>query len=84
MSSGRFTHAVRHALKVQAAAAEHLRDCERCRHLFEVAYEETMLLFENEPPNLAEGQFFAAVNPFNVTAQIRRELRACPDWPKGI
>ena len=31
------------ALNAQVAAAEHVRDCERCRHLFEVAVEEIEL-----------------------------------------
>jgi hypothetical protein len=27
-------------LNAQVATAEHVRDCDKCRHLFEVAYEE--------------------------------------------
>jgi hypothetical protein len=59
-------------LNVQVAAAEHVRDCGKCRHLFEIAYEE------------ADSEMVLGLNPFFVTTQILRELRRCPDWPKNI
>jgi hypothetical protein len=31
------------ALNAQVAAAEHVRDCDKCRHLFEIAFEEAEL-----------------------------------------
>ena len=43
VSSEALKRASRLALEVQVASAEHLRDCDRCRHLFEIAYEETAL-----------------------------------------
>jgi hypothetical protein len=58
-------------LNAQVAAAEHVRDCGKCRHLFEVAYEEADL-------------GMACPSPFFVMDQIIRELRRCPDWPKDI
>ena len=59
-------------LNSQVAAAEHVRDCDKCRHLFEVAYEE------------ADSGMLLGLNPFFVMTQIIRELRRCPDWPKNI
>ena len=59
-------------LNGQVAAAEHLRDCGKCRHLFEVAYEE------------ADSGMVLGLNAFFVTTQIIRELRRCPDWPKNV
>jgi hypothetical protein len=69
------------ALNAQVAAAEHVRDCNRCRHLFEIAYEETALS-DNLVPNFSE--IVTGPNPFFVMTQILRELRSCPDWPKSI
>jgi hypothetical protein len=69
------------ALNAQVAAAEHVRDCDRCRHLFEAAYEETTLS-DNLVSNFS--QIVAGPNPFVVMTQILRELRSCPDWPKSI
>ncbi len=60
------------ALNAQVAAAEHVRDCDKCRHLFEIAYEE------------ADSEMVLGLNPFFVMTQILRELRRCPDWPKSI
>jgi hypothetical protein len=59
-------------LNAQVAAAEHVRDCDKCRHLFEIAYEE------------ADSEMLLGLNPFFVMTQIVRELRRCPDWPKSI
>jgi hypothetical protein len=59
-------------LNAQVAAAEHVRDCDKCRHLFEIAYEE------------ADSEMVLGLNPFFVMTQIVRELRRCPDWPKSI
>ncbi len=67
------------ALNAQVAAAEHVRDCERCRHLFEVAFEETEL-----SDNLIVSENVLYPNPFFVMTQILRELRSCPSWPKSI
>ena len=59
-------------LNAQVAAAEHVRDCDKCRHFFEVAYEE------------ADSEMVPGPSPFFVMTQIIRELRRCPDWPKSI
>ena len=59
-------------LNAQVAAAEHVRDCDKCRHLFEIAYEE------------ADLEMVLGLNPFFVMTQILEELRRCPDWPKSI
>jgi len=59
-------------LNAQVAAAEHVRDCDKCRHLFEIAYEE------------ADSEMLLGLNAFFVMTQIIRELRRCPDWPKSI
>ena len=66
-------------LNAQVAAAEHVRDCDKCRHLFEIAYEETEL---SEHLIISEKVLYPS--PFSVMAQILRELRRCPDWPKSI
>ena len=76
MSPAIFKSVIGLLLKAQVAAAEHIRDCDRCRRLFEVAIEEAA-----QSGNESLGSAF---NPFQVTAHIRLELRACPDWPKGI
>jgi hypothetical protein len=59
-------------LNAQVAAAEHVRDCDKCRHLFEIAYEE------------ADSEMVLGLNPFFVMTQILPELRSCPDWPKSV
>jgi hypothetical protein len=66
------------ALKAQVAAAEHVRDCDKCRHLFEVAFEEA------ESDQVVYSEEVPGPNPFFVMTQILRELRRCPDWPKSI
>ena len=67
------------ALKAQVAAAEHVRDCDKCRHLFEIAYEEAEF-----SDNLVMSEEIRYPSPFFVMTQILRELRSCPDWPKSI
>jgi hypothetical protein len=59
-------------LNAQVAAAEHVRDCDKCRHLFEIEHEE------------ADSEMVLGLNPFFVMTQILPELRRCPDWPKSI
>jgi hypothetical protein len=68
------------ALNAQIAASEHIRACDRCRHFFVVAYDE---MGASEFTDFSD-RVFGAPNPFQVTVQIIRELRSCPDWPKGI
>lgn len=82
MSSEAFKPASRLALDAQVTAGEHIRDCDRCRHLFEIAYEETALS-DSTLLNFSE-RLLGIPNPFFVTTQIMRELRSCPDWPKSI
>lgn len=82
MSSETFKRASRIALEAQVAAAEHVHDCDRCRHLFEIAYEETALS-DNVVFNFSE-RLLGIPNPFFVTTQILQELRSCPHWPKSI
>lgn len=67
------------ALNAQVAAAEHVRDCDKCRHLFEIAFEEAEL-----SDHLVVSENVMYPNPFFVMTQILRELRRCPDWPKSI
>lgn len=67
------------ALDAQIAASEHIRACNRCRHFFEIAYDETGASGSTDFSDRVCGP-----NPFHVTVQIMRELRSCPDWPKGI
>jgi hypothetical protein len=81
MSSGAFKSWIAKALTAQVAAAEHIRDCDRCRHLFGIAYDETNQA-ENRALNFPE-KWGGAPSPLNVSVQILRELRDCPDWPKG-
>jgi hypothetical protein len=69
----------RAALDAQVAAAEHIRSCDACRHLFEVAYEEMNRLAVGNYAEMVVGP-----NPFEVTIQILHELRSCPDWPKSV
>jgi hypothetical protein len=65
-------------LNAQVAAAEHVRDCAKCRHLFEVAFDEADL------SDQVCSEMVVGPNPFFVMTQILRELRSCPDWPKNI
>ncbi len=67
------------ALNAQVVAAEHVRDCDRCRHLFEVAYDEAAL-----SETVVYSEMVLGPNPFFVVTQIMRELRQCHDWPKSI
>jgi hypothetical protein len=59
-------------LNAQVAAAEHVRDCDKCRHLFEIAYKE------------ADSGMVLGLNSFFVMTQILQELRRCPNWPPSI
>ena len=70
-------------LNAQVAAAEHVRDCARCRHLFEVAFDEAELSDQVVYSETGQNGGFIT-NPFFVMTQILRELRSCPDWPKNI
>jgi hypothetical protein len=67
-------------LKAQAMAAEHIRDCERCGHIFEVALFEMSKHRSSDPPDAMI--LGTAPDAFHVTANIRLELRKCPDWPR--
>jgi predicted anti-sigma-YlaC factor YlaD len=67
------------ALGTQVAAAEHIRACDACRRMFVVAYEEMRRLSFGNYAEMVVGP-----NPFEVTVQILRELRSCPDWPKSV
>jgi predicted anti-sigma-YlaC factor YlaD len=67
------------ALNAQVAAAEHVRDCDKCRRLFEIAFEEAEL-----SDHLVVSENVMYPNPFFVMTQILRELRRCPNWPKSI
>jgi predicted anti-sigma-YlaC factor YlaD len=69
----------RKALDTQVAAAEHIRDCDACRRMFEVAYEEMRRLGFANYSDMVVGP-----NPFELTVQILPELRSCPNWPKSI
>ena len=83
MSSELIRQASEQILKAQVRAAEHIRDCARCRLLFEIAYEETDF---SDDLVLSFSEKIDIPNPlcaFFVTSQIIRELRLCPDWPKG-
>lgn len=66
-------------LNAQVAAAEHVRDCDKCRHLFEIAYEEAAL-----SDKVVYSEIVLGPTPFFVMTQILRELRKCPNWPKSI
>jgi hypothetical protein len=75
--------ATKQALKAQVAAAEHMRDCARCSHLFQIAYQETVsgdVVLDLSGKTAVSNPF----DPFFVTSQIVRELRSCPNWPKSI
>ena len=71
------------ALTAQVTAAEHIRDCARCSHLFQIAFQETassgnVVLDLSEKTRVSN-----PFDPFFVTSQIIRELRSCPEWPKS-
>jgi predicted anti-sigma-YlaC factor YlaD len=66
-------------LNAQVAAAEHVRDCASCRHLFEVAFDEAEL-----SDQVVYSEMVVGPSPFFVMTQILRELRSCPEWPKNI
>jgi hypothetical protein len=67
------------ALNAQVSAAEHVRDCARCCHLFEVAFDEAEL-----SDQVVYSEMVVGPNPFFVMTQILRELRRCPGWPENI
>jgi hypothetical protein len=52
-------------LDAQVAAAEHIRACGACRHLFEIAYQEMNRLAVGNYAEMVVGP-----NPFEVTVQI--------------
>ena len=60
------------------AAAEHVRDCERCRRVYAVAFD---VVLE------ARGEPYANVYlafPFAALQHCFRELRECEGWPEEL
>jgi len=64
-------HLTRQAIRRMVAAVEHIRDCERCRRVYDAS--------------LAESDKVSVLpRPFMVLDQCLRELRGCERWPNGI
>ena len=62
-------------LNAQVKAAEHVRDCARCRRLFKTALEEVL---NGATTSVSESM------PWKITNDLLPELRICKDWPNGI
>jgi len=58
------------------AAAEHIRDCERCRRVYGAAFD---ALKEKNPVI-----HYPQPHPRFVLEECSRELHACERWPIGI
>ena len=63
----------RWAIEGMVSAAEHIRDCERCRRIYGSAFDVMR----------QEGAPFTP-NPWGVYFQCSKELHECEHWPKGI
>jgi hypothetical protein len=75
----------RDLLKSQAidrlvAVAEHIRDCERCRRVYGVAFDIVLEALREEYRTL----YWEYPPPFRVLEQCFRELHGCEHWPAGI
>ena len=66
----------RQAIDRMIAAAEHIRDCERCRRLYGVAFDTVLEPLRERNPTLY-WEF-----PFAVLEECLGELRDCEDWPE--
>jgi|HubBroStandDraft_6_1064221.scaffolds.fasta_scaffold434712_1 hypothetical protein len=78
----------RKALRKQAEALEHIRNCSRCERLFVASYGSHV---ENEqldrerleiPGPLALGVPVSKI--WLITHELLRDLRRCKDWPEAI
>jgi hypothetical protein len=79
---GAIQHRMNQAIDRLVTAAQHIRDCARCRRVFEATFEAI-----GETDNVAKGlpeQLPAAPNPWRVINEALRELRVCKGWPAGI
>jgi len=80
--SGPYQKRMNQAIDRLVSATQHIRDCERCRRVFEATFEAI-----GETDNVAKGlpeELPAAPNPWGVMLEALRELRACKEWPIGI
>lgn len=73
-------HSKKLAIESMVAATEHIRDCERCRLVYCVAFDVVLELLKTEFPQWE----ITYPPPFKVFQVCFPELRKCPDWPKGI
>lgn len=80
MSSEDFRRAIGRMLNAQAASPDvrHIRDCARCRQVFEIAYEE-IALSRNVTVDLAD-PLKIWPNVFSVIDRIRPEFTLCSNW----
>ncbi len=61
------------AIGGMCAAVEHIRDCQRCRRIYAVAFE----VFRQEGT-------LSTLNPWTVCFHCSRELHEYKHWPNGI
>jgi len=72
----------RMALNEQVAAAAHIRDCNRCSQIFEIAFDEAWINFRDSISyEVLASASATGPNAFRVTADVWIELRKCPTWP---
>jgi hypothetical protein len=62
------------ALDALVDAADHIRDCARCRRIFRVAHD-VVVAGENRHREF---------RPWGLTNRLLPELRRCGAWPKAI
>ena len=65
-------------LNAQVEAAQHIRDCSRCRRLFRTAYEAT---FEVALGTITRSLTIGSLPAWSVTNETLPELRRCTNWP---
>ena len=66
---------VKRSIELMIVAAEHIRDCERCRRVYAAAFD------------VVRQEYLSGVqvpHPWMALDQCRRELHDCEHWPKGI
>jgi hypothetical protein len=70
----------RQAIDRMVAVAEHIRDCQRCRRVYGVAFDIVLEALRKEYPTL----YWEYPPPFRVLEQCSRELHECEHRPMGI
>jgi NMD protein affecting ribosome stability and mRNA decay len=80
--SGAIQRRMNQAIDQLVTAPLHIRDCARCRRVFEATFE-AIGQVDNAARDFPE-TFPTAPNPWRVTIEALRDLRTCENWPRGI